>query len=120
MFKAITGGDLIQAEYKFQDSFDFRPFAKLVFSANHPTQSGDGSSAFFDRWLVVPCTRSFRGSSDEIPKSGLDAALADPIELSGVLNKALATFGDIRRRGGFFESASMKEACRNVPTYCPP
>jgi putative DNA primase/helicase len=33
-FRAITGGDRIQAEYKFRDSFEFTPYARLVFSAN--------------------------------------------------------------------------------------
>src|SRR5262249_30584222 len=34
MFKALTGGDLIPAERKFESSFEFRPFARLLFSAN--------------------------------------------------------------------------------------
>jgi putative DNA primase/helicase len=36
VFKAITGGDSMPGEYKFKDSFDFVPYARLVFSANHP------------------------------------------------------------------------------------
>jgi hypothetical protein len=51
VFKAITGGDALRAEYKFKDSFDFLPYSRLIFSANHPPQSQDASPAFFRRWL---------------------------------------------------------------------
>jgi putative DNA primase/helicase len=63
MFKSITGGDPLMAEYKFRDSFEFIPYARLVFSANHPPKSQDASPAFFRRWLVVPFERLY--SSDE-------------------------------------------------------
>ncbi len=59
VFKAITGGDPMMAEYKFKDSFEFVPYARLVFSANHPPKSKDASPAFFRRWLVVPFERTF-------------------------------------------------------------
>jgi len=88
-FKAITGGDTITAEYKLKDSFDFVPYARLVFSANHLPRSEDASKAFFDRWLVVPFDRTFRGTAHEIPSAELDARLSDPAELSGLLNRAL-------------------------------
>ncbi len=35
VFKAITGGDPLMAEYKFKDSLEFAPYARMVFSANH-------------------------------------------------------------------------------------
>src|SRR5207302_650232 len=35
VFKAITGGDAIAAEYKYRDSFEFAPFCRLLFSANY-------------------------------------------------------------------------------------
>jgi len=49
VFKAITGGDPLVAEYKFRDSFEFIPYTRLVFSANHPPKSQDASPAFFRR-----------------------------------------------------------------------
>ena len=57
------------AEYKFKDSFEFVPYARLVFSANHPPKSQDASPAFFRRWLVVPFERTFAdGAPDTIPE----------------------------------------------------
>jgi P4 family phage/plasmid primase-like protien len=108
-FKAITGGDPISAEYKYGNSFDFRPFARLVFSANHPPRSGDASHAFYRRWLVVPFDQSFEPGQQR-PRAELDAELSDPRELSGVLHRALGALRGIRQRGGFSESRSTRDA----------
>lgn len=110
-FKALTGGDAIEAEHKFRDSFSFEPFARLVFSANSPPRSSDGSDGFFDRWLVVPFDARFRGTRREISRKELDARLSSPGELSGLLNKALAAWQEIQRRGGrLSEPESVKAA----------
>ena len=110
VFKAITGGDPLMAEYKFKDSFDFVPYARLVFSANHPPKSQDASPAFFRRWIVVPFERTFADKApDTIPGDKLDAILSDPVELSGVLNKALEALVVIRTRG-LSESDSTNRA----------
>ncbi len=110
IFKSITGGDSISGEYKFRDSFEFRPFAKLVFSSNEPPKSYDSSEAFFDRWVVVPFNKTFRDSSVEIPRHILDAKLANSEELSGVLNKALVGLNNLNKNGSFSIPESMEAA----------
>jgi len=109
MFKAITGGDEIQGERKFADAFEFTPFARLVFSANHAPRSADASSAFFRRWQVTPFDHTFRDGVDAIPRRELDAALSNPAELSGLLNKALEVLPALRSRG-FSDPASTQAA----------
>jgi P4 family phage/plasmid primase-like protien len=109
-FKALTGGDVVGGEYKYHDSFDFIPFVKLIFSANLPPRSDDGTHGFFRRWIVVPFTRTFEeGAKDTLPRSVLDARLAEPSELSGVLNKALDALSRIRKNG-FSEGKSSRDA----------
>ena len=111
IFKAITGGDSLLAERKFKDSFEFTPFSRLVFAANHPPRSQDASSAFFRRWIVVPFGQIFRsGDPGTIPRDQLDKMLADPVELSGVLNKALPALATIRKNRGLTESESTCQA----------
>jgi len=107
-FKAITGGDDLGAEYKYREAFEFRPYCRLVFSANHVPRSGDASHAFFRRWLVVPFERTFE-PGEQLRREELDAKLSDPKELSGVLNRALDMLPRVRWEG-FTESASMCEA----------
>lgn len=110
VFKQLVGGDSLDAEYKFRDSFDLYPFVRLIFSANHPPRSTDASKAFFDRWIVLPFDRCFRGTKDEIPKAELDAALQSPSELSGLLNRALAVLPEFRARNGFSTPESVLAA----------
>jgi hypothetical protein len=49
IFKAITGGDPVPAEYKFKESFDLFPYVRLVFSANQPPNS-PCQNAQFRQW----------------------------------------------------------------------
>jgi P4 family phage/plasmid primase-like protien len=109
IFKAITGGDTLTAECKYKDSFEFDPFCRLVFSANHVPRSEDASHAFFRRWAVIPFDRTFE-PDEQTPREQLDASrLSDPDELSGVLNRALLALPRVRREG-FTESDSMRAA----------
>ncbi len=86
------------------------PYSRLVFSANHPPKSQDASPAFFRRWIVVPFEQTFvAGAGGTIPRGELDAALADPGELSGVLNKALEVLPRLRKEG-FTDCESTRRA----------
>jgi P4 family phage/plasmid primase-like protien len=109
IFKQITGGDPVVAEYKFKDSFDFVPFARLIFSANQPPQSKDATDAFFQRWQVLHFTNVFRGTLKELSSESLMLRLTAPAELSGVLNKALEALPRVLG-GGLTCTDSMREA----------
>jgi putative DNA primase/helicase len=110
MFKALTGNDLVSAERKFEASFEFRPFARMLFSANVPPRSEDATHGFFRRWLVIPFTRQFdEADPNTIPPEILNARLSQPGELSGLLNKALDALPAIRT-GRFTETASTRAA----------
>ena len=107
VFKALVGGDRLQAEYKYRDPFEFVPFARLVFSANYPPRSTDASDAFFRRWLVMTFARTFAGG-EEI--RDMAARLESPSELSGLLNRDLRAYKGIQESGGLIESRSMSAA----------
>lgn len=108
-FKALLGGDRMTAERKFCTSFEFTPIARHLFSANSFPRSKDASHAFFRRWVVIPFDRTF-SSADQRSRSVLDAELAAPAELSGMLNKALEVLPDLARRGNFRECESTRAA----------
>ncbi|WP_091585158.1 DUF5906 domain-containing protein [Alteribacillus bidgolensis] len=59
VFKKITSGDTVNAEKKGKDSFDFIPFAKLMFSANELPPSNELGHSFFRRWVLIEFTRTF-------------------------------------------------------------
>ncbi|MDL2317711.1 phage/plasmid primase, P4 family [Eubacteriales bacterium OttesenSCG-928-A19] len=85
MFKAISGEDYITAERKNKDPFNFRPFARLMFSCNKvPRNYGDRSEGFFRRLIIIPVERI-------IPAEKRDSSLLDKmaLECDGILMWAL-------------------------------
>jgi putative DNA primase/helicase len=112
MFKAITGCDRITAEVKYRDSFEFTPFARLLFSANRLPASSDASQAYFDRWLIVPFANRFRHTRREIPRRILEWTLCSPAELSGALNKALDGLERVRKGFRFTEPRGSRALVR--------
>jgi P4 family phage/plasmid primase-like protien len=96
VFKRIVGGDPITADRKYRDPIEFKPYARLLFSANEYPQGTDSSSGYYDRWVVLPFTSEFRGQQAEIPRRILDGQLASPEELSGTLNQALTALRSIQ------------------------
>lgn len=87
VFKLIADGSPIPMEYKFGQSFDARPFCRLVFSANTLPRSVDTTDAFYRRWVIIPFHQQFQ----DIPMVGkkLKADLTTDSELSGALNQVL-------------------------------
>jgi putative DNA primase/helicase len=117
VFKAITGEDPVMMEYKFGDTIDAHPFCRLVFSANEIPRCNDSSDGFYRRWIILPFTKTF----DVNPEIGekLSSALADPKELSGVLNNALEVLPNVMRRG-ITVAPSMQEALDTYQRFTDP
>ena len=89
IFKSITGGDAITGERKYAPAFSFRPFARLLYSANEPPPTPDSSDAFFRRWTIVPFERRF---DEKAADRRLLDSLTTPQELSGLLNHGLPRY----------------------------
>lgn len=107
VFKAITGGDRLEAERKFRPAFTFTPYARLVFSANAVPPTSDSSEGFFRRWLVLPFEQRFDPAHRD---PYLTAKLTTSAELSGLLNLAVPALADLRARGDFSASESTSRA----------
>lgn len=109
VFKSISGGDALNVERKFGHAFEFTPFCRMIFSANHPPRSPDASHAFFRRWLAIPFDRTF-ADHEQISPETLDASLSTPQELSGLLNRALDALPRLVQQRGFSEPESVRRA----------
>jgi len=120
VFKAITGGDRITGELKYRDAFEFRPFVRLIFSANHFPAARYGTQSYFDRWLLIPFERRFRGSKADMPRGALDARLSVPRELSGALNRALPALRRLRTTNHFSETNSVRRTCTDFEVTSDP
>lgn len=52
--KAITGNDYIPCEFKGKDRFEFKSYAKPIFSSNKiPIVKNEVTNAFFDRMIII-------------------------------------------------------------------
>jgi putative DNA primase/helicase len=109
IFKQLTGGDVVRAEKKYRDAFEFNNAAKLSFSANEIPTTSDATSAFFDRWIVVRFPQKFRGTEAEHKNFGRQIA-NNPDEMSGVLNRALRGLTRLRQQGRFTAGKAMRIA----------
>lgn len=76
VFKKIVTGETIDAEQKGQPKFDFKPFCKLLFSANNIPRMGKGSDsqAIMRRLVIVPFNAKF-SSNDPNFRPGIEDEL---------------------------------------------
>ena len=59
IFKKIVSGDWIKGEKKGQNEFFFKPYCKLLFSANTIPRMKDKSGAVLDRLIIIPFDATF-------------------------------------------------------------
>lgn len=76
LFKKVVTGETIDAEQKGQPKFDFKPFCKLLFSANNIPRMGKGSDsqAIMRRLVIVPFNAKFK-SDDPNFRPGIEDEL---------------------------------------------
>lgn len=65
VFKKIVTGNVIDAQQKGQPKFEFRPFCKLIFSANTVPRIRDHTGAAQRRLLIIPFDAHFSKSDPD-------------------------------------------------------
>jgi putative DNA primase/helicase len=105
-FKMLTGCDLITAEKKFMNSFNFVNYAKLLFSCNKVPEAYDDTTAFFRRWIILVFPNQFIGANCD---PYILSKLTSPEELSGLLNLVLDSLKKLLERGTFSYSKTTEE-----------
>lgn len=100
--KSTTSGELMTAEHKFKEPFEFKPFATCWFGTNHLPHTRDFSEALFRRALIVEFNRVFQELEQD---KRLKKKLA--VELPGIMLLALTAFAGVIQRGNF----TIPESC---------
>lgn len=96
-FKAVTGGDVIEARHPTHRPFSFVCVAGHIFNCNRLPPTRDKSDAFFRRWRIVEFANSVAPGTEII-------GLADRIfndEQSAVLAWLLEGSAKLAKQGGF-------------------
>ncbi len=94
--KAIVAGDWVEAERKFQPSFSYQPFVRIVAATNSLPHLKDTTDGFFRRAIILELTRKF--TEDEMDKHLQRKILA---ELDGILVLAVNALRDLLERDEF-------------------
>lgn len=112
-FKTLVSGDPISGEKKFKDGFTFRPFARLVFSANEFPRSEDKTNAYFRRLIFVEFPNNFSGAASEV--LDFDKVLTKtPGFMSALLNRGVA---GLRRVIGSGRFSTSETSTRTIEQY---
>ncbi len=116
-FKTLVSGDPISGEKKFKDGFTFRPFARLVFSANEFPRSEDKTNAYFRRLIFVEFPNSFSGAASEI--LDFDKVLTKtPGFMSLLLNRGIAGLKRVMLTGRFSVSETSTRTIEQYKREC--
>jgi putative DNA primase/helicase len=111
--KVITSGDTIDAEKKFRDSYSYKPYAKLIFSANNPPRPrAYFDDSYYKRWILIVFglrEKCFFCRHEIVMDAALEDALRDPTELSGLLNAVVIAARRLLRRRKFCYTLSIEE-----------
>ncbi len=75
LFKALTGGDAVEIEKKYEDRKTILPYAKFIFCANSLPHVSDNTDGFFRRIHIIHFEKSF--SNEEISKFDINKVLND-------------------------------------------
>lgn len=108
MLKKLTGGDTIDAQRKYEDSFEFENYATMIFAANELPETEDKTDAFYRRWKLIDFPNQFLDTDEETEdQSTLLARLES--EFPGLLNRAIEGFQRLYDRGGFKMPGDLAE-----------
>lgn len=109
IFKKITGGDSLYAEFKGQQPFEFTYNGLLWFCMNRlPKFGGDNGQWVYNRIMVVRCP-------NVIPKDSQDKRLLDKMyaERDGIVYKAVQALQMVIKNGYRFSEPESVSAARD-------
>lgn len=96
LVKTLTGNDTITARFLNENSFEYRPQFKLFINTNHLPAVTDVTLFSSGRVMTIPFERHF---SENERDEGLKGELAQPENLSGILNWCLSGLRMLQENG---------------------
>ncbi len=62
--KKLSGEDMVRAEFKGKNGFDFRNYAKLIMATNSLPPTADKTIGFYRRWKIIKFPNKFDKETD--------------------------------------------------------
>jgi putative DNA primase/helicase len=110
ILKQLSGGDMISAEFKNENSFSFRNQAKLLYGCNNlpKIKNADEASAFFSRLIIIPFEYS-------VPPEEQNKNLINDLiqESNYIVHKSIEALELLRKNNHIFTSCKSIEKVKN-------
>jgi len=108
--KLLSGEDMVTAQQKYREPFEFNNYAKLIFAANQTPETLDSSNAFHRRFHIIDLPNTFNPTDPGyIPGDKLKASLTTPEELSGMLNEAIDGLKRLMQQGDLSGTTTVED-----------
>lgn len=108
---AVTGNTLI-CNQKYQQPFNFKPYATWIGSINKFPRTRDKTWGFFRRWIAVPFNKTFPTNSKfEAEKRKL---WSDPDTISAIIYKAIGLYRAAYLNGSYTIPDAAAELSREM------
>jgi putative DNA primase/helicase len=109
LFKKIVSGNAIKAEYKGQDAFMYKPYVKLLFSANEIPRTKDKTGSVLRRLVIIPFNALFDKDSPDFDPY-IIYKLKSVKAMEYLVRIAVEGLERILENNSFTESVKVKEA----------
>lgn len=106
--KNITSGDTISAEFKRMTAFSFRPFCKLIFTANEAPLFREQTEGLRSRLIFIPFNKTFKKNGNTQDFNFL-SRLTTKENLEALLFLGIHALCDLLKEGQFNECRASQK-----------
>lgn len=99
-YKRIVSGNTIEAQFKFKDSFKFKPFCTMIFAMNNFPQINDKTHGLYRKMIMIPFDVTIK---EEDQDKDLSEKLKN--ELDGILQFAINGLKRLAEQNKFTNSS---------------
>lgn len=112
VLKLLASGDPIEVERKYENSFTYKPFVKLVFCTNNLPYTPDKSYGFERKLIILPFEKKFVNDPVLENQGTLDVNLLQKLlpELEGIFNFAIEGFKRLKANNFRFSDSQRVAA----------
>ena len=110
LLKTLISGDGIRAEYKFENEFEFEPYATILIGMNNIVTFNDSSNGFARRFKIIPFNHTFEGTDRN---NNMKEILCTPKNLQYICSKAMYYFNKVIKRDGFTISEDVESETKS-------
>ena len=115
-FKKVVSGNIIKAENKGQDIFFYKPFVKLIFSANQIPRMRDKTGAVLRRMVIIPFNATF-SKSDPDYDPYISWKLKDPAVMEYLVRIGIEGLKRIVANRAFTQSSKVEAELQEYTEY---